>query len=381
VSALDPVERKEYVDACQLTHYWDAPYIILAYPNQTYAWRTDTFTGWGEWGLPGRSLDNYWGANPVLFDLVAIPAEPDTTPPETDCGLDGTVGESDWYVTPVTVELSAEDLVWDGTWTNFSVDGGGWQEYSLPFEVSDDGEHTVEYYSTDYGGNVEEIEEVSFKIDATAPGAVDIQLTGTIATGSDWFTTDVTVSLLPPVDETSGVAVTMYKIDSGAWVAYVGAFPIDNDGKHNVSFYCTDEAGNDGTEDTLAVWIDTADPTVVVTFPVAGSSLSSGDVTIEFTCSDATSGVVSAWVSVDDGTEVAADLGDGSHTLEGLAEGTHTVTVRVVDEAGNDASMDVTFVVDTPADATVLYIAGAVVVAAAVGLIALLLMKRKGKFK
>ncbi|MCU0860647.1 MAG: Ig-like domain-containing protein, partial [Thermoplasmata archaeon] len=132
---------------------------------------------------------------------------------------------------------------------------------------------------------------------------------------------------------------------------------------------------------TVAIWIDTEDPTVVVTSPVAAESLSSGDVTVEFTCSDATSGVVSAWVSVDDGTDEAADLEAGNHTLEGLSDGTHTVTVRVVDEAGNEASMDVTFIVDTPADATVLYIAGGVIVAAVAGLIALLLLKRKGMFK
>ncbi len=381
VSALDPADRKAYVDACQLIHYWDAPYIILAYPNQTYAWRTDTFTGWGEWGLPGRSLDNYWGANPVLFDLVAIPLEPDTTPPETDCGLDGTVGEADWYVTPVTVELSAEDLIWDGTWTNYSVDGGSWQPYSLPFEVSGDGDHTVEYYSTDYGGNVEEVEEVSFKIDATAPGTVDFLLAGTIAAGTDWFTTDVTVSLHAPDDETSGVAVIMYSIDSGAAAAYVGAFPVDNDGMHNISFYCTDGAGNDGEDAWADVWIDTTTPSVTVTSPTAGTEEESGDVTVEFTCSDATSGVVSAWVSVDDGTEAEADPEDGNYTLMGLADGTHTVTVRVVDEAGNDASMEVTFVVDTPADATVMYVLAGVVVAAAAGLVALLLLKRKGKLK
>jgi hypothetical protein len=33
-------------------------------------WRTDTFSNWGDWAAdPGRSLDAYWGVNPLLFDL------------------------------------------------------------------------------------------------------------------------------------------------------------------------------------------------------------------------------------------------------------------------------------------------------------------------
>jgi len=67
----DPEKRKEYVDNCQRIHYLDASYIILAYPYQTYAWRTDTFTGWGDWEAnPGRSVDHFWTGNPLYFDLV-----------------------------------------------------------------------------------------------------------------------------------------------------------------------------------------------------------------------------------------------------------------------------------------------------------------------
>lgn len=68
--AMDLIERQTYVDNCQRIHYLDAAYIVLAYPYQTYAWHTDTFEGWGDWeSQPGRSLDNFWSANPLLFDL------------------------------------------------------------------------------------------------------------------------------------------------------------------------------------------------------------------------------------------------------------------------------------------------------------------------
>jgi len=71
VTTMNKTLRKEYVDNAQRIHYLDAPYIILAYVYQTYAWRTDTFTGWGDWAAdPGRSIDNYWTGNPLWFDLM-----------------------------------------------------------------------------------------------------------------------------------------------------------------------------------------------------------------------------------------------------------------------------------------------------------------------
>jgi peptide/nickel transport system substrate-binding protein len=73
ISEFDYETRKEYTDTCQRLHYLDAGYIILAYPYQTYAWRTDTFEGWGDWEAhPGRSMDAFWTGNPLFFDLVPL---------------------------------------------------------------------------------------------------------------------------------------------------------------------------------------------------------------------------------------------------------------------------------------------------------------------
>jgi ABC-type transport system substrate-binding protein len=71
VQTMSKTLRQVYVDNAQRVHYLDAPYIILAYVYQTYAWRTDTFDGWGDWAAdPGRSIDNFWMGNPIFFDLV-----------------------------------------------------------------------------------------------------------------------------------------------------------------------------------------------------------------------------------------------------------------------------------------------------------------------
>jgi peptide/nickel transport system substrate-binding protein len=70
VSTLDWTERKTYVENCQKIFYNDSAYIILAYADQTNAWRDDNLVGWGDWAAdPGRSVDNFWMGSPLWFDL------------------------------------------------------------------------------------------------------------------------------------------------------------------------------------------------------------------------------------------------------------------------------------------------------------------------
>jgi len=71
VETVNPSERTPFMLACQEIMYRDAAFIVTVYPYGCYAWRTDTFDGWGDWGAhPGRSLSNFWTANPLYFDLV-----------------------------------------------------------------------------------------------------------------------------------------------------------------------------------------------------------------------------------------------------------------------------------------------------------------------
>ncbi len=80
VQSMDAYARKIYVNNCQRINYEDVSRIELAYPDRLYAWRTDVFDGWGNWSSePGRCLDNFWGGNPIYFDL-----EPFSTPTHSD---------------------------------------------------------------------------------------------------------------------------------------------------------------------------------------------------------------------------------------------------------------------------------------------------------
>ena len=71
--AIDHAERTGYVFNCSKIMYQDAAFITTVYGYGCYAWRNDTFSGWGDWGAhPARSLSSYWSANDLYFDLVPL---------------------------------------------------------------------------------------------------------------------------------------------------------------------------------------------------------------------------------------------------------------------------------------------------------------------
>ena len=79
VREMNETQRKVYTDECQRTNYLDAYYIILAYPYQTYAWRTDTFTNWGDWEEnPCLSFDHFWTGPQLMFELEPLAQAPPT---------------------------------------------------------------------------------------------------------------------------------------------------------------------------------------------------------------------------------------------------------------------------------------------------------------
>jgi hypothetical protein len=95
--------------------------------------------------------------------------------PTADHSIDpaSATGSNGWWVDPVEVTLTAEDV--DGLYNSgidviqYQIDGGATQTYTAPFTVSDDGEHTVEYWAIDNVGYESTHGTVSFKIDMTPP--------------------------------------------------------------------------------------------------------------------------------------------------------------------------------------------------------------------
>lgn len=180
LGAMDQEVRREYVDNCQLIQYRDVSYIIMAYPYQTYAWRTDHFTGWGDWSEePCRSIDAFWGGNPLYFDLEPISDEPpDEDPPTTYAFASAPDGENGWYLTSAEIQLTAMDDLSGIEYTRYRVNGGTWTDYDGPIEIAMNGQHLIQYYSVDTVGNVEVVQALEVKVDTFAPTVWILQADG-----------------------------------------------------------------------------------------------------------------------------------------------------------------------------------------------------------
>jgi len=147
----------------------------------------------------------------------------DSQPPRTTHALDPAEpsGDNGWYTGPVEVTLNATDN--DGgsgvDKTEYRFAGSEtWTAYTAPFEVDDDGNHTIEYRSTDKEGNTESTRTVSFKIDATDPTTTAL-LNGEEPEAN--YDGPVEVDLNATDGDGSGVRGTEIRIDGGEWQPYV----------------------------------------------------------------------------------------------------------------------------------------------------------------
>ncbi|MCJ7606370.1 MAG: hypothetical protein MUO94_00800, partial [Thermoplasmata archaeon] len=213
VMELDPVTRKVYVENAQRENYRDAYYIILAYPHQTYAWRTDTFTGWGDWSEePCKSIDAFWGGNPIYFDLEPITDEtPDSDPPTTYAFVSSADGDNGWHVSSVEIQLNASDDPSGIDYTKYKVDGGAWQDYTEPVEIATDGFHLFQYYSVDTVGNMEDSKTLEVKIDTDAPLLWTFHVDGI-----DFDSSNVTLEWFC-ADFISGICLVEVRLDDGEY--------------------------------------------------------------------------------------------------------------------------------------------------------------------
>ncbi|TEU18449.1 MAG: hypothetical protein E3J21_05915 [Anaerolineales bacterium] len=257
----------------------------------------------------------------------------DQNPPTTSIALSGTAGNNGWYVSDVQVNLTATDNpAGCGVGvekTEYSFDGAGWNMYTAPFTISDEGTTTVYYRSNDNEDNVEPTKTQTIKIDKTPPTITGAATTPPNSYG--WYDTDVVVHFTAS-DAVSGIdTVTPDQILSSE-----GA-------NQSVTGTATDKAGNSASITVSGINIDKTSPDIVITSPQAKAY-------------DNTETFNVVWMVTDNLSGVATENGllDGDAVTNGqlielllLTPGAHTVTVEATDKADNAASTSVTFSVVT----------------------------------
>ena len=167
----------------------------------------------------------------------------DSTPPTTTISFTGTLGENSWYIGPVTITLTATDDITGVDYTMYKLDSGSLELYTIPFTVSDDRLHTIEYYSVDNSGNTESVKSADFKIDQMPPMTTHT-FSGDVGKNGWYLNVDI---LLNAIDNTSGVNHIYFKIDSDDWTEYTVPVVFTSDGTHTLEYYSVDNAGNEET--------------------------------------------------------------------------------------------------------------------------------------
>lgn len=124
-----------------------------------------------EYEYTPRRFNEMW-----LIDHFQIVAVTDVTPPETTCELEGEL-ENGIYVSNVIVTLEATDDISGVAGTYYKIDDDAWEEYiGTPFVVSENGEHTILFYSVDYAENIEPENECTFIIEH--PCYIELEIRG-----------------------------------------------------------------------------------------------------------------------------------------------------------------------------------------------------------
>ncbi len=199
---------------------------------------------------------------PLVEPFSPEPGPEDTIPPITTISLSGTAGDDEWYVSDVEVTLTATDEGGTVALIEYSFDETGWNTYSAPFAVSDEGTATVYFRSTDDSDNVEATKSETVKVDKTPPTITIATPTaqGTYAIGMalDFSANDLLSGALQPIGELTNSGGETQQVESGFK---------PEPGVYTLVVEATDQAGNTAVSDTV---------NFVVYDPKRGSARGSG---------------------------------------------------------------------------------------------------------
>ena len=227
-----------------------------------YIWATDT----------AGNIQTTAVRNLPVFDTQ--PPRVDLTYPQGGENVHGTINIA-WTA------LDASDFNLDGNITLACSTDGGVNYTLLSSEENNDGtyefdtaqfldgtSYRIQVNATDSSDNIgTDSSTANFTIDNTPPQTTPTLIGPQGQNG--WYTDTVTI-YLDAIDNTSGVASLLYRIENNSWVTYTESFSISSEGNHTLTFYATDAAGNPEQHKTINIKIDGTDPLVNITKPRPG---------------------------------------------------------------------------------------------------------------
>ncbi|MCU4382617.1 BapA prefix-like domain-containing protein, partial [Acinetobacter ursingii] len=318
---------------------------------------------------PAGNKGNASPAFDLILDTVAPAAGTIIFNNLTDSGVQG-----DGITNDKAFDLSISGQEAGTTVVYQELIGGAWTDLTGPnITEASDGEHTYRAKVTDAAGNESTTATISINIDATPPVAGTLAFSNLTDSGvqADGISNDNTFDLSISGQE-AGSTVVYQELTGGAWIDLTGPnITGASDGEHTYRAKIIDIAGNESTTANISILVDTTAPIVTPTIgsvaddvaPITGT-LSSGDSTDDKTPTltgnvDPSGLVDGSLVTIYDngnviGTAVITDPATGAWSFTpsiDLNEGNHSLTVALVDPAGNKGNASPAFdlTIDTTA--------------------------------
>jgi hypothetical protein len=263
----------------------------------------------------------------------------DTTAPTVAATVTGTQDTAGNYVGSATVTVSASDAGSGVSTVEYQLDGGTYQTYTAPVQVSTVGSHTVKYRATDNAGNTSTEGTKTFNVvsgggNDTTPPTVSGSVAGAQDSSGNYVgSATVTVTA---ADSGSGVSSVEYQVNDLGWNPYTQPFQVTTPSQYTVLLRATDAAGNVGNGQVAFTVVEAPSDTTppAVDAEVSGSQDSSGNyldsATVTISATDTGTGVASTEYKLDSGAWTAYRAPVVVNT-----PGQHMVSYRATDVAGN----------------------------------------------
>jgi len=239
--------------------------------------------------------------------------------------------ENNTYYSETTILLNATSDRAVHIWL-YSINGSTNNSFIPPENItitSGDGYYLLEIWANSTSG-VFGRAQVYFYVDTAPPITTDNSPAG-------WQNAEFVISLIAQ-DNLSGVAYTSYKLDNQSWVNGT-TVNITTEGNHTIEYYSVDNAGNVETVKRTYAALDKTPPVVNITSPL-NRTYTAKEIPLNVTANEG----ISAWTySLNNAGNVTLTPNSTITAQEGI----NHIVVYALDRAGNLASAEVYFSVDT----------------------------------
>ncbi|MCA9460060.1 MAG: hypothetical protein KC550_05935, partial [Nanoarchaeota archaeon] len=154
-----------------------------------------------------------------------------------------------WQSTPFLITLSASDNASGVLNTTYRINGGNWTNGTIIF-INSPGNYSIEYFSSDLAGNIENINYISVGLDILKPTTSD-------NAPSSWQNSSFNITLNATDD--AQVAYTNYRINGASWKSGTNIV-INSSGNFTIDYHSVDSIGNVENIKTINVLLDLTKP-------------------------------------------------------------------------------------------------------------------------